>query len=105
MQLSYSLKSVALRVSPHKGTKSILVITTVANALLKPIHDRMPVILDEKDFSLRLDTKNASTHAIKILLKPFSAKILERYPVSLQVNKSNCDSEDCIKPLNRNPKK
>jgi len=87
-----------------KTIESCAIITTVANALLKPIHGRMPVMLDQKDFALWLDNQNANPHDIKILLKPFSAKSLERYPVSLQVNKPSYDSKDCIKPLDKNKK-
>ena len=63
--------------------ESCTIITTEANDTLQPLHDRMPVILDEQDHDRWLDS-DADAEA---LLRPAPDELLETYPVSTQVNK------------------
>ncbi len=59
---------------PTEGypVESCTVITTGANELLKPIHNRMPVIIDPSDFDAWLDT--SGNPAIASLPQPCEAK-------------------------------
>ncbi len=59
---------------------SFTIITTDANNTVKPIHARMPVILDKGDYAAWLE--NGETK----LLKPCPDDWLEAYPVSKRVN-------------------
>jgi putative SOS response-associated peptidase YedK len=87
--------------SPDK-TKSIdscSIITTRANQLVSPIHDRMPVILHPDQYDLWLNPKNQDTEKLKSLLIPFPAEEMEVYPVSPLLNNPRNESSDLIKPI------
>lgn len=78
--------------------QSFTIITTEANELLRPIHDRMPVILvgdDEKKW-LDFDIKDVSQTLT--LLKPFPPELMEAYDVSTLVNSPRNDLAECIRP-------
>jgi putative SOS response-associated peptidase YedK len=81
------------------------IITTTANQLLEPIHERMPVILDPKDYTMWLDpnfgnTKNQSEWvALQTLLDPYPSAAMKAYPVSSLVNSPKNDTPECIQPL------
>ncbi len=77
---------------------SFTILTTDANSLLQPIHDRMPVILPRSTWKQWLDvtTPPAQLHA---LLAPASNDGFEAYPVSMLVNGSAVDEARCREPL------
>src|SRR5512134_1686480 len=62
------------------------IITTNANQLLLPIHDRMPVITPEDDYDLWLDPSLHDGEALLPLLKPYPSGQMECYPVTPKVN-------------------
>ncbi|GAB3533064.1 hypothetical protein GCM10027443_17790 [Pontibacter brevis] len=72
-----------------KSTGEILhtyaIITTDANDLVKPIHDRMPVILSPEAEELWLDEHETQEDLLS-LLKPFDAELMKAYAVSTLVN-------------------
>jgi len=76
--------------------KPSAIITTAANELLTPVHDRMPVILREESYELWLDEK-VSTTELKKLLEPFPSDEMKSHPVSSQVNYTDIDNEDLVK--------
>jgi len=76
--------------------KSCAIITTDANELLTPVHDRMPVILREESYELWLN-EQVSTSELKKLLEPFPSEDMKSHPVSSQVNYSDIDNEDLVK--------
>jgi putative SOS response-associated peptidase YedK len=63
------------------------IITTEANELSRPIHDRMPVILRGADADGWLDPGFAAAKALVPLLRPFPADDMVAFPVSSRVNK------------------
>lgn len=82
------------------------IVTTPANGLMAPVHDRMPVILPADRIADWLD--NSPDGVILRLpmddverrfLAPFPASEMEAYPVSNFVNSPANDSEECVKPL------
>jgi putative SOS response-associated peptidase YedK len=73
------------------------VITTDANGVMAPIHDRMPVILHEADYDAWLDPKTPAAEA-QALLRPFNGAMLA-YPVSTLVNAPRNDSAANVLPL------
>lgn len=75
------------------------IITTEANELLKPIHDRMPVILARDAEALWLDPKTQDPSRLLPLLTPYPAKDMEVYPISTWVNNPTHDNPECIQPL------
>ena len=64
---------------------SCTIITTEANPLLRTIHERMPVILQAKDYPIWLD-QNSSIDALEPLLTLYQQNDLTMYPVSNDVN-------------------
>jgi len=75
------------------------IITTSANELMELIHDRMPVILHEKDEGMWLDPQLNDTDKLSTLLKPYPAKEMEAYKVSTFVNSPKNNSPKCIEPV------
>lgn len=82
-----------------KSIESCTIIVTVANDLIQPIHDRMPVILEPAAYDTWLDPQNHDGSVLVGLLKPYSAEKLEAYPVSPRVNSPTNDDSDCTAPL------
>lgn len=74
-------------------------ITTGPNALMEPIHNRMPVILPERSYASWLDPGLNEPAYLKGLLQPYDAEQMETYPVSPLVNNPRNDSPQCIQPL------
>jgi putative SOS response-associated peptidase YedK len=73
---------------------SFAIITTAANLIMQPIHNRMPVILPpeyEKEWLYGQDT-----YTLQQLLKPYPSKLMEAYPVSSLVNSPLNDSPEVI---------
>ncbi len=76
------------------------IITTEANEVLKPVHDRMPVILKAETYNEWLDAKVKDTDRLQKLLVPYSAKEMSYHAVSTSVNIPDSDSAELILPLN-----
>lgn len=76
---------------------SCTIIVTEANAMLRPIHDRMPVILDAECFDEWLDTGRPIETA-KALLKPYAGE-MTLFPVSRRVNSVRNDDPGCREPV------
>jgi putative SOS response-associated peptidase YedK len=75
--------------------KSCAIVTTGANDLLEPIHDRMPVILPEESWKLWLDPRTPPAE-LKNLLLPFPAAAMKSHPVGSSVNYPAIDNEVLI---------
>jgi putative SOS response-associated peptidase YedK len=71
------------------------IITTTANVLMAPIHDRMPLILPRESIDTWLDI-NAHLDEVAALLHPCDHEVLNFYPVSNLVNNPKFDSPSCI---------
>jgi putative SOS response-associated peptidase YedK len=79
--------------------RTCTIITTEANEVMRPIHDRMPVILPRQDEDAWLDPNLADPNVLLDLLKPYPSEDMVAYPVSRMVNSSSNDSIDCVKPI------
>jgi putative SOS response-associated peptidase YedK len=79
--------------------QSAAIITTAANELMQPIHDRMPVILPPEVWKSWLTDSFQDPASLQAFLKPCANDILTAYPVSRLVNTVNFNSEECYKPL------
>jgi putative SOS response-associated peptidase YedK len=64
---------------------SCTVITTEANAAVAPVHDRMPVILAERDWPLWLGEQPSTEAALRALLRPCPPEALTVWPVTRRV--------------------
>ncbi len=78
---------------------SCAIITTAANALLAPIHDRMPAILPPAAFSAWLDPSERPADALTPLLVACPDEWLEAFPVSTHVNSPAHEDPACLTPL------
>ena len=78
--------------------ESCTILTTEANELMRPIHDRMPVILAAEDHGRWLDPKNDKPEAVQPLLRLYPSEALAAYPVTPLVNNPRNDKLECIKP-------
>ena len=79
--------------------ESCALITTAANGVVSPIHDRMPVILSTKDYDLWLDPAIQDKEPLLPLLRAFPAEEMAAFPVGLRINNPKVDTPACIEPL------
>ncbi len=70
------------------------------NDVLKPVHDRMPVILKSKSYDEWLDVKVKDNDKLQKLLVPYPAKEMSSHAVSKSVNIPDTDTVELVKPLN-----
>ena len=75
---------------------SCTIVTTDANDVLKPLHDRMPVILEPNDYKKWIDCGPKDPGILQELLQPSPANDLIAVPVGTQVNNSRNESPDCL---------
>lgn len=75
---------------------SFTIITTEANAALKPYHHRMPVILNPADYEKWLDPMITDADAILPLLAQYPAEKMRAYRVSTAVNSPKNNTPECI---------
>ena len=73
--------------------ESYTIITTAANELIKPLHDRMPLIIAQDGYGIWL-TGNVGGASEIVGMSP--SVQLEAYPVSTRVNKPVNDDPSCI---------
>lgn len=76
--------------------ESFAIVVGEPNELVRPIHDRMPVILVPECWSAWLDP---STPDPKAMLKPFPAELMRAYRVSPRVNSPKNDDAALLEPV------
>ncbi len=87
-------------VSPDgKELRTFTIITTQPNDLMRPIHDRMPVILMEDAEKSWLDLGKTEAKDLLPLLIPCPSDRFEAYAVSTLVNSPANDTPECITPV------
>ena len=74
--------------------ESCTIVTTAANQLLRPLHDRMPVILAPDDHAAWLGEDAARN--VAELLRPYPSEEMRAYRVSTAVNSVRNDVPECI---------
>jgi putative SOS response-associated peptidase YedK len=72
-------------------------LTTEANEVMRPIHDRMPVILDAESENEWLDPLSAPD-SLRALLMPFPADQMQAFAVSYYVSNTRNQGPQCIEP-------
>ena len=78
-----------------KHIVSVALITTQPNNKIAQIHDRMPVVLDKKDWEIWLDNET-SLEELNKLFNSCSSEIMHMYEVSSLVNSVANNSKECI---------
>jgi putative SOS response-associated peptidase YedK len=79
--------------------ESCTVITTDANDLVRPLHDRMPVILNPRDFSRWLDPSLSDPGVLQEMLRPFPSEPMTAVAVGTYVNNTRNEGAECLTPV------
>ncbi len=84
----------------HAGERieSVCLITTEANAVVQPIHDRMPVILPAERWAQWL-SPSTDLDAVLDMLRPYPAEQFRSQAVSSYVNHACHEGPACVEPV------
>jgi putative SOS response-associated peptidase YedK len=83
--------------------RSCAIVTTNANDTLAPLHDRMPVVLEERDWDRWLNPGSGDIDALAQLLVPAANDRLVAYPVSTAVNSADNDGPELVERVDLQP--
>ncbi|HYL60889.1 MAG TPA: SOS response-associated peptidase [Candidatus Acidoferrales bacterium] len=81
---------------PGEWEKTFTILTTAANPVMAPYHDRMPVIIADRDADDWMDPRAPNAIALKRLLVPAPADLLITTPVSPKLNNANNDAPELL---------
>jgi len=87
------------RTPDGESLETCSILTTDANEVLRPVHDRMPVILHPDTYDLWLDEDDRKQDLRKELLSPYSASEMAAYPVSTSINSPQHQGEELVQPI------
>ena len=76
---------------------SCAILTTQASKFMKPIHNRMPIILKPQNEKKWADKEITEPEELEDLLSPIADKHMETWPVSQFVNSPHNNDPLCIK--------
>ncbi len=80
---------------------SCCIITTTPNDLVRPVHDRMPVILLPDAEGEWIAPGTVEAEDLMGSLAPYPAELMEAFEVSPAVNNVRNDSPECVTPVRR----
>ena len=87
------------REQPGAGpSDSFAIVTTEANELVRPVHARMPVLLDAEAEALWRRPGPLQAVELERCLAPLDATAMEAWPVSTWVNAASHDGARCVEP-------
>lgn len=78
---------------------SCAIVVTEANALVAQVHERMPVIVQPRDYDLWLDPRVTDPGLLRPLLVPYPAAGMQAYPVTRKVNRAGYEGPDALAPV------
>jgi putative SOS response-associated peptidase YedK len=76
--------------------ESCTLLTTEANEVVSPVHQRMPVLLEPKEYGRWLDPQRRRLEDVHTLLRPFPAERMISYPVGRFVNDPRNEDPRCV---------
>lgn len=82
--------------------QTFTMLTTAPNDVMRPLHDRMPVILPPECWPAWLDPRSERS-ALEALIHPYVGSDLIAYPVGRRVNSPTHDEPGLIEPVNEPP--
>lgn len=87
--------------TPAEGTllETCTIITTEPNDFMRPIHNRMPVILPPVSYGQWLDPNFQQIERLNALLRPYPSEELTSFPVSTLVNNPRHDVPQVLEPV------
>lgn len=83
-----------------ENVRSFTIITTAANDFMRPIHDRMPLILQSEHWREWIAPDTRLSDINEILEQPISNNLLQNWEVSSYVNNAAHEGAVCIEPAN-----
>lgn len=78
---------------------TVAILTTAANELMAPIHDRMPVIVEPGDFDVWLDPGVTDVGLVREMAGPFPVGKMSLHPVGRAVGNPRAQGVNLINPL------
>lgn len=78
---------------------SFTIVTTRANELIKPVHERMPVMLKPEHEQVWLDLGLKDPEDLDDLLGPYPSELMEGYAVSPACNSPAREGPECVQPF------
>jgi putative SOS response-associated peptidase YedK len=82
-----------------KRVESFTIITTEPNELVRPVRNRMPVVLRSEDEEQWLDVSRTTFAKAKSLLKLYPDELMDAHDVSPIVNSAKFDGPEYIQPV------
>lgn len=83
---------------PGEWERTFTIVTTSANDVMAPYHDRMPVILGDRDADLWMFSTTPPAQ-LKALLRPAPGEALRVFAVSARVNSVKNDDPSLVEPI------
>ncbi|WP_288612861.1 SOS response-associated peptidase family protein [uncultured Victivallis sp.] len=84
----------------NENIRSFTIITTTANDFMKPIHDRMPLILKPEFWRKWIVPDAGLSEMDKILEQPVGNDVLQNWEVGPYVNNAAHEGAGCIARIN-----
>ncbi|MFC1780303.1 SOS response-associated peptidase [Patescibacteria group bacterium] len=84
-----------------KKVKTFTILTTEPNKVLKPIHKRMPVVLEKNEEEPWIGKRVQDTDLLESLFDPYPVRHMNVYEVSREVNSPSNDKESFTQPLKK----
>jgi putative SOS response-associated peptidase YedK len=78
--------------------ETFTLLTTGPNEVMAPVHNRMPVILEPKDYDRWLDAGDPATPPVD-LLRPYPAERMTAWPVSARVGNVRNNDPELLEPV------
>lgn len=84
---------------PEGAVLTFAILTTGANNLMRPIHDRMPVIIRPEDYAVWLDHGVTDAHLVRELAGEYPPASMEAYPVRRAVGNPRAQGAELVEPV------
>jgi putative SOS response-associated peptidase YedK len=86
--------------SPHgDGRETCTILTAEANDLVRPFHERIPIILPAEQYGDWLDPMAAAPQWLQTVLRPYHAEAMQAVAVSTWVNDARHKGTECVRPV------
>lgn len=101
----YAFAGLWERWKPREGEplETFTILTTDPNELAERVHDRMPVILEPRDYERWMDPADSSRPPVD-LLRPYPAEKMRAWPVNDRVGNVRNDDPDLLKEWQPEPR-
>ncbi len=91
-------------IKPDIQQRTFTIITTESSGVVTPVHNRMPVILDDDAVDYWLDSRQEDMESLKKMLAPAPEDLLSQLLVSQRANSVKNDDPSCLTPAESMPR-